>query len=254
MAPLNYASIHPSWRPLVDKALAEVNLSYLEQLNGDESWLPGPNNIFNAFSLSLDQCQFILFGESPYPRQQSANGYAFWDGAVHQLWSSKGLTTQVNRATSLRNFIKMLLIADGTLQSQETSQPSIAAIDKSHYVQSIDDLFKNFLQHGFLLLNASLVLSDHSVRKNAKAWHPFINKLLEQLATCKPEITLLLFGKIAEDINRIPVARCFKQYVAEHPYNISFIHNSKMQCLFKPMHLLNTRSENSKNPVELPGN
>lgn len=238
MTPLNDKIIHPSWRPLVDKALTEVDSNYLHQLTHQDNWLPGPKNIFNAFSLPLEQCQFILFGESPYPRKESANGYAFWDGAVHQLWSSNGLSKEVNRATSLRNFIKMLLLADGSLQDQGTSQQEIAALDKSHYVKSIDELFQNLLQHGFLLLNASLVLSDHSVRINAKAWRPFINQLLEQLCDVKPTVTLVLFGKIAEEINHMPVAHCFPQEISEHPYNLSFIRNTTMQAFFRPMGLL----------------
>lgn len=244
MTTLNFSPINPSWRPLIDQALVDISPYYLKQLSEDDTWLPGHDKIFNAFSLPFDQCHYVLFGESPYPRCQSANGYAFWDGAVHEIWSSNGLSTAVNRATSLRNFIKMLLVADNALEIHDTSQQKIAAVDKSSYVHTLDELFANLLRQGFLLLNASLVLSNNSVTVDAKAWRPFMNNLLEQLCILKPSLKLVLFGNIAAQINHMAAAQCFEQHIAEHPYNVSFINNQKMHALFGPMELL-------KNP-ELP--
>ena len=43
--------------------------------------------------------RYVLFGESPYPRAQSANGYAFWDAAANSLWAEEGgLHQLLNRA------------------------------------------------------------------------------------------------------------------------------------------------------------
>lgn len=238
MTYFNTNQVHPSWQPLLETALHAMDPSYLESLAHDQTWLPGPEHIFNAFSLPLAETRSILFGESPYPRATSANGYAFWDGAVNTLWSPTGLSKAVNRATSLRNFIKMLLVTHQHLQSADTTQPSIAALDKSTFVQSIDALFSRLLQHGVLLLNASLVLSQQAVRHDAKQWQPFMNSLLTQLADQRCDIQLILLGKIAETINRFPSAHAFPQLIAEHPYNLSFIHNAIVQDFFRPMRLL----------------
>lgn len=234
---LNLKNIHPEWEPIVHKALKAVDPLYLENLQAEQNWLPGPQKIFNAFSRALHDMRYILFGESPYPRAQSANGYAFWDDRVDDLWSTHGLSTLVNRATSLRNFIKMLLVAEEKLIPPDLSQPAIVQIDKKKYVTTIDELFNNLLAKGFLLLNATLVLSPKGVPYDAKAWRPFMAVLLSELAQQKCYPTLVLFGRIATYINQI-ASKNFPRIQAPHPYNTSFILNPDVLAFFKPLHLL----------------
>jgi uracil-DNA glycosylase len=235
---INFDAIHPTWQRIVADALKTVDPSYLNRLKDDKAWLPGHQHIFKAFSLPLSETRYILFGESPYPRSQSANGYAFWDAAVEKLWSDTGLSKAVNRATSLRNFIKMLLVSDSTLSSHDVSQAAIAALDKRGLVNTAEALFQNIINQGILLLNASLVLSSERVSFDAKAWRPFIECLLAELHVNNPAIQLILFGNIAKAITELPSASGFDTLTAEHPYNISFIHNPRVLEFFQPMHLL----------------
>jgi len=237
---LNFAPIHPSWQPLFNDCLATVSPEYLAELETKTDWLPGRDMIFNAFSKPLPETKMILFGESPYPRASSANGYAFWDSAVDGLWSEQGLSRAVNRATSLRNFIKMLLVADGLLSPRDTTQQTIANLAKDNLVQEIDELFTNMLDAGFLLLNTSLVLSDKPVRVDAKAWLPFMHQLLIGLKEYNPDLTLILFGQIAKKLAAFPIEN-YKIFACEHPYNVSFITNEDVIQFFKPFHLLETK-------------
>ncbi|MGE3920608.1 MAG: uracil-DNA glycosylase [Gammaproteobacteria bacterium] len=230
--------IHPSWNQILETALSQMDQTYLKELLASDDWLPGSQQIFNAFRLPLHKTRYILFGESPYPRAHSANGYAFWDAHVETIWSPTGLSATVNRATSLRNFIKMLLIAEGLLSPQNTSQEAIAIINKEKLVQTANDFFTNFLNHGILLLNASLVLSKKPVQFDAKQWRPFMNALLHSLVQQKKDIQLILFGNIAKAINQLPSANYFKQFHSEHPYNISFITNPNVIEFFKGFKLL----------------
>jgi len=230
------SSIHPQWLPLVEKALKQMSSSYLEQLK-DTHWLPGEEKIFNAFSLPKDNLRYILFGESPYPRAASANGYAFWDAAVGNLWSPQGFSKAVNRATSLRNFIKMLLYAKGLLTT-DFSQSAIASLDKTGLIATLDELFQKLLKKGFLLLNASLVLSHRPVQKDVMAWRPFMASILEQLAQEQNRaLTVLLLGGKAKTIEPLcpPPLKCL---IAEHPYQISFITNETIVRFFQPFDLL----------------
>lgn len=236
--PFNLAEVHSSWRPCLDKALANLNADYLRELAHSHDWLPGPDRIFNAFSLPLDQVNYVLFGESPYPRRESANGYAFWDAAVHELWSSTGLSKQVNRATSLRNLIKMLLVAESVLDQAYCNQAEIARINKQDYVQTGAALFENLLRHGFLLLNTTLVLQSGPPHKDAKAWQPFMRELLHCLQQARPQATYILFGRVANSIDDLMVSAQVKKLYAEHPYNLSFISNPDVLTFFKPLHLL----------------
>lgn len=229
---------HSDWKDIVVKALEAMDLNYLHQLIHDEKWLPGKERLFAAFSLPLAKTQYILLGESPYPRQDSANGYAFWDNTVESLWSMNGLSKAVNRATSLRNLIKMLLVARGELDSN-TSQANIALLDKKFLVQTAQQLFEGMMKKGILLLNASLVYSEGKVPYHARQWKPFIQSLFSQLALIKPSIQLILLGKIAETAaqSKLPIGLS-----AEHPYNVSFITNQSVIDFFKPLDLLQYES------------
>jgi uracil-DNA glycosylase len=231
---LNIKSTHPEWHDLLNNALRQLHPDYRQQLQLEHNWLPRREQLFAAFRQPLSATRFILLGESPYPRVQSANGYAFWDANVGSLWSSFGLSKEVNRATSLRNMLKMLLHARGDLQ-HDFSQQAIAQLDKTHLISTVDELFTAFIQRGFLLLNASLVYSEGKVPYHARQWQPFMHHLLTQLAECNPDLRLILFGKIAA---KIPETARFQRLQAEHPYNISFITNAEVIDFFKPLDLL----------------
>jgi uracil-DNA glycosylase len=229
---------HPEWHDVLSRCYADISPPYIEQLDSQPDWLPEKNKLFAAFSLPLSSTQYILLGESPYPRAQSANGYAFWDNAVKSLWSPTGLSKEVNRATSLRNIIKMLLLARGDL-STDLSQESIAALNKAAYLETLEELFHALMRHGFLLLNASLVYSDGKMLFHARQWRPFIHRLLLQLAEHYPSIQLIQLGRIAE---QIPKTSLRTGLIAEHPYNISFITNPEVLAFFKPLDLLAHRN------------
>lgn len=227
-------SCHPEWITLIKAALQSMAPNYLQELSEESHWLPGIRCLFAAFRLPLSQTHYILVGESPYPRPLSANGYAFWDNAVGELWSPHGLSSEVNKATSLRNLIKMLLVARGDLHTEMTQQ-AIAQIDKSPLIHRAEQLFMNMMRQGILLLNASLVYSKGEVSYHARQWRPFLNSLLAQLAQIKPSTQLILLGNIAKSV---PQNKLHVGLAAEHPYNVSFITNKHVIAFFKPMDLL----------------
>ncbi|WP_165973833.1 uracil-DNA glycosylase [Paucimonas lemoignei] len=236
------------------EALAEVNPDYLPALVEDQ-YLPTEGRLFAAFAQPLPAVRYILVGEGPYPRPESATGFCFMDGAVQSLWSESGLSKPVNRATSLRNFMKLLLVADGRLEPDNTSGAAMAHIAQeanaadSDFIQTRAELQQNLTDRGFLLLNAALVFRPHvPPLKEAKAWQPFLECVLEALErhageSGKPLPTLVLWGKIAEQLKSVPALPDFPQAVSEHPYNLSFILNPTMQALFGPMHLLQKSSD-----------
>jgi uracil-DNA glycosylase len=241
-----------SWQPVVRRGLAAVAAAdpiYLEQLAQDV-YLPTQHRLFAAFVQPLDSVRYVLVGEGPYPREQSATGVCFMDGAVDALWSTSGLSKQVNRATSLRNFMKMLMVADGLLTPESTTGEAVAdvaqraRVPNSQFIQTLPELQNNLHANGFLLLNAALVFRPHvPPPKEAKAWRPFLEVVLEALAerTGQAPPTLVLWGKIAGWLERLPAVSHFPRAVAEHPYNLSFIKNKDMQQLFGAMHLLTKR-------------
>jgi uracil-DNA glycosylase len=229
---------HVSWHECLHHALSTLPPAYLAELVNSSAWLPGQQQIFSAFSLPVMEVNYVLFGESPYPRAHSANGYAFWDAAVNELWSASGLSKPVNRATSLRNILKMLLLAENKLPPEKLTQPDIAALVKDDLIKTNQQLFGNLLKHGFLLLNATPVLRSGLVRQDARAWQPFLKVVLQFLTDKNPGVQFILFGNIANEIDSILPQSDQRKVYAEHPYNISFIKNPVVLDFFRPLHLL----------------
>lgn len=250
------ALAHPSWHPVLRdglQAMMDADSGYLPALVKD-AYLPENGRLFAAFMQPVDAVRYVLVGEGPYPRPESATGVCFMDGAVKALWSEKGLSKPVNRATSLRNFMKMLLVIEGLLVTEQTSGDALQSVAKdanapdTTLIQTRSDLQDNLFSNGFLLLNASLVFrSSVPPLKDARAWQPLMSKVLQALADHassrqKPLPTLVLWGKVAEVMSGMTQTDQFPKAISEHPYNLTFIGNPLMQTLFKPMRLLQRRA------------
>ncbi|NHZ90418.1 uracil-DNA glycosylase [Massilia sp. CCM 8733] len=240
-----------SWQPILRQGLDAVMRAeplYLPTLAAD-NYLPTEQRLFAAFALPLDQVRYVLVGEGPYPRAESATGVCFMDGAVGKLWCASGLSKPVNKATSLRNFMKLLLVADGQLAPDDTGGAALApvaaaAAADSGSIQTLAELQQNLTRQGFLLLNASLVFRAHVPPVvDARAWLPFLQTVMAALAAREHRPTLVLWGKIAEQLQKLPETKNFPQLSSEHPYNLSFIQHAGMQALFGPMQLLRTAAQ-----------
>lgn len=227
-----------SWETVLLEAYASLEAEYQRFLEEDADYFPTKENYLNAFNtLPKEKVKYILFGQDPYPRKESAGGYAFIDTKVQNLFSASGLSKEVNRATSLRNFLKMALVASHRLTTDDTSQEAITKLDKTAMIDSIDDLRRNFEKNGVLLLNTALIFTDKkSTKKHIKAWKPFIQTLLNAMEENAPK--LILFGTHAQDLKRQFSLDRFETIELEHPYNHTFISNPKAIKLFGPMNLL----------------
>lgn len=250
------AGVHDDWRQILIESLASLDPDYLQSLLHDRSWLPGIDHLLAAFRRDRVGVRYLLIGESPYPRRESANGIAFYDAAVGDLWSKQGLSKAVNRATSLRNIVKTALLAEGHLQRDDegkVTQAAIAALDKGGLIQSVPELFENLQQRGCLLLNASPVL--HPQRKpihEARYWEPFLQRLLQLIAQhSQQRITLLLWGNIAKRIEAMSVSVEYQKLICEHPYNISFIDNPDMLGLFAGLAVMQIKDNFDKDRQNL---
>ena len=229
-----------SWDTILSEAYASLEAEYQRFLEEDEGYFPSKENYLNAFNtLPKEKVKYILFGQDPYPRKESAGGYAFIDTKVQNLFSSSGLSKEVNRATSLRNFVKMALVASDRLATDDTSQEAISQLDKTEMIDSIEELRVNFEKNGVLLLNTALIFTDKkSSAKHIKAWKPFVQTLLNALEESAPK--LILFGTHAKDLKKQFLLDKFETIELEHPYNHTFISNHQALELFAPMHLLDS--------------
>ncbi|MDR2081958.1 MAG: uracil-DNA glycosylase [Campylobacteraceae bacterium] len=232
-----HLSVHESWREIVENAYSAIDAKYREFLENSYEYFPDFHNFLNAFkTLPRDETKSILFGQDPYPRKESAIGYAFIDGAVKTLFGSNGLSREVNRATSLRNFIKMLLLSSKRLT--EPTQENIVRLDKRDLINSIYEWKENFEKEGVLLLNSALIFTKkEDTKKHAKAFRAFMRVLLGALA--HENMELILLGSISKEIEQLlPPTHNFRLFLACHPYNIEFITDKKVLDRFSKMELL----------------
>ena len=243
----------PSWHACLHAGFDAMMQADPQYLHGvvQTAYLPNNGRLLAAFAQPMDAVRYVLVGESPYPRSESATGVCFMDGAVQELWSEKGLSKRVNRATSLRNFMKMLLVADGQLNETQTTGEPLATVSQkaqangSKMIQTLSDLQENMHRAGFLLLNAALVFRQEvPPAKESRAWEPFLRVVFQSLLdhannTGREVPMLVLWGKIAERLSTIDEAQRLPQVRAEHPYNLSFIANPVMHQFFVSMRLLN---------------
>ena len=230
--------VHKSWKEILKRALLSLDKEYLNFLVNSDRYFPDINTFLNPFkSISCDSVKYILFGQDPYPRRESAIGYAFIDAKVKEIFSDKGFSKEVNRATSLRNFIKMLLLCEGLLNDDDLSQKAITNINKANLCKSIVELKNNFEKNGVLLLNMALIFTDKGDSKyHLKKWKPFVQSILCSLKN--RDISLILFGNAAKEIEKFECSSSFKKFFFIHPYNVSFIKDKEVHKLFKPMNLL----------------
>ncbi|MFK5881609.1 MAG: uracil-DNA glycosylase [Sulfurospirillum sp.] len=231
--------VDSSWQGIIEKSYSKFRPAYRNFLENDKDYFPSYDNFLNAFkTLPVDKTRYILFGQDPYPREESAIGYAFIDGGVGDIFSENGLSKSVNRATSLRNFIKMLLVSKEVLSEDDCTPNAIKKLDKKYFIRNIMELKDNFEKNGVLLLNMSLIFtSKKETPLHVKEFLPFISELLWQIQN--RDIGLIMLGNISKKIQKkIPHCKDFRIFEAMHPYNIGFIKDSSVRDFFKPMNLL----------------
>ena len=64
-----------SWYTILEKAYASLEKEYRDFLENDTDYFPASSDYFNAFkTLPRSKVKYILFGQDPYPRKESAGG------------------------------------------------------------------------------------------------------------------------------------------------------------------------------------
>ena len=158
MNPLD--KIHPSWKLIIP---------VLEQKKGDLSKLdevlqnkyyPQKEDIFNVFSMPLEDIKVVILGQDPYPKEGQAIGYSF---AV----------------------------------SEETPKPASLRIIEQEVGHSIDKTLKSWREQGVFLLNTALTVEAGNAGSHIKYWEGFMNLVISHISFHNPCIWVL-WGKYAQ--------------------------------------------------------
>ncbi len=198
----------------------------------DNKFFPDINNRFNAVnSIKFDNTiKIVVFGQDPYPRMESATGYAFWDGKI-KSWENP-------LSPSFRNIIKSVLINEG-FAVRENKIKELRKIIKKNNIFSPDDFFKNSIENGVVWLNASLTFESKKqtdLNKHLKFWKPIIEKvIITILKNSKNTIFVFWGGKSLK----------FQKFISDTEFNnYHFINNC--HPMLEQFHEKNTFEEIDK--------
>jgi len=62
-----------TWESILSEAYTSLEAEYRRFLEEDKDYFPNKENYFNAFNtLPKEKVKYILFGQDPYPRKESA--------------------------------------------------------------------------------------------------------------------------------------------------------------------------------------
>ena len=174
--------VHPSWRPFFAEHVGAID-EILSSLD-DQEISPSRENIFRAFTFSLDNVRVLILGQDPYPGHGVADGLAF---------SSPSLPIPA----SLRNIYKEYV--------EDLTLPIPTSADLTAWAE-----------RGVLLLNRTLTTSVGERNAHlSKGWSPLTLSIAQLLAD--RDVVAILWGNNARQLSPL-----FKNRVeSAHPSPLS---------------------------------
>lgn len=151
--------IHPSWKPILnilneDEELKKLNKDILPNCK----YYPEKQDIFNVFSMPLEDIKVVILGQDPYPNEGQALGYAF---AV----------------------------------SETTGKPASLRIIEKEVGHEIDKTLFNWREQGVFLLNTALTVEAKKAGSHLKYWENFTREVIKYISFNNPCIWLLWGAK-----------------------------------------------------------
>lgn len=163
MNPLD--KMHSSWNK-VKESLLNGTFTELEYLNKEilskQKYYPKQEDIFNVFTMPMEDIKVVILGQDPYPKEGQAIGYAF---AV----------------------------------SEETSMPASLRIIQKEVGHDINKTLEHWRNQGVFLLNTALTVQEGKASSHIKYWDNFTKTLLRYISTNNENIIWVLWGKYAQN-------------------------------------------------------
>ena len=169
--------IHESWYPVVmsmlnsDEKLQQLNKEILTNI----SFQPSAENIFNVFSMPVNQVKVVILGQDPYPTPGDAIGYSF-------------ATISKRKMPAILKIIKAEIINE--------------LVDSEYSNQEEWKTLKHWRDSGVFLLNTALTVETANAGSHLKYWLSFTRKVIMFLSKQNPCIWML-WGKKAQSFNSL---------------------------------------------------
>ncbi|WP_228409518.1 uracil-DNA glycosylase [Radiobacillus deserti] len=184
------------WKPIMQEEMEKDYFKSLQQFLRQEYEqhiiYPKKEQVFNALRLtSLSDCKVCILGQDPYHGPNQAHGLSFSVQPGQKI------------PPSLRNMYKEL--------QNDLNVP----VPKDGYLVK-------WAKQGVLLLNTVLTVRDGQPNSHQKkGWETFTNRIIEVLNNRSEPVIFLLWGKHAQDKQKLIHAQHHHILVAPHPSPLS---------------------------------
>ncbi len=173
-----------AWEPLLSPALVaspDVH-TFLAPTRAREI-VPVRELTFQALKANPpSRVRVVVFGQSPYPRVESATGIAMFDNSFTD-WND----AKFGKVTSIRCIVKAAAMREHGVP-KATSTAELRALIARHGVVPPAEWFQSMLVQGVLLLNASLTASTNdsiSTAAHAAFWKPTVLRIVEGILAAR---------------------------------------------------------------------
>jgi len=180
----------------------------------------------------------VSFGQSPFPRMESATGIAHFDNAIKD-WDSGEFGSTV----TMRCIIKAAAMQKFGIK-KETKMPDLRKLLKSEGIIGPAEWFQAMLAQGVLFMNAACTIKRHEkggrageiVHEHMKFWHPVleavVNAILEDCAKSKRAVVFAWWGSESLKTKRALDKTCFSKFPSAKVQHIEHYNPAAMGDAF----------------------
>ena len=199
--------LKPYWYEKLSSTILN-NKDYDYFFNDKDRFFPNLENVFNAVNnIDLEnKTKVVVFGQDPYPRKESATGYAFWDGKI-KSWNDR-------LSPSFKNLFKSILISYGLAEKKD----NIAKLRKTISDKAIfspDDFFEKSIKNNIIWLNASFSFEGKAqslLNKHLKFWKPVVKEIIKVLLESSDDVIFVFWGKKSLKFQKFIIDTGYKNY------------------------------------------
>lgn len=169
--------IHTSWNKILsilekDEKLIELNTTILPNIQ----YYPNREDIFNVFSMPVQDIKVVILGQDPYPNEGQAIGYAF-------------AVSQESKIPASLRVIEYELFED--LEGFENVK--LFNEDNPEW-----RTLEHWREQGVFLLNTALTVEAKKAGSHLKYWESFIKEIINFISTNTHNCIWLLWGNKAQ--------------------------------------------------------
>lgn len=158
--------MHPSWNPLFDEFIFNIDELY----SGKENVYPKRDDLFRVFEMDVKEIKVVFLGQDPYHGPGQANGLSF------------SVPDGVRIPPSLRNIFKEL-------------QSEFPERNYSFYSGNLEQWFH---REKIFLLNSSLSVIQGNPGSMIEIWEEFTDSVIQFISEQNENCVFLLLGNFAK--------------------------------------------------------